>query len=86
MIWKIPKEGKMRVPGRVYASEELLEQIEQDKTLEQIKNVAHLPGIQRFSIAMPDAHQGYISLSYGVAEAKGFLLVGSRLWTGKKAG
>ncbi|MFP4116386.1 MAG: RtcB family protein [Candidatus Aenigmatarchaeota archaeon] len=57
--WKIPKTEKMNVPGRVYASEELLEQIKQDKTLEQIKNVAHLPGIYKYSIAMPDAHQGY---------------------------
>ncbi|MFB6216054.1 MAG: RtcB family protein [Candidatus Aenigmatarchaeota archaeon] len=58
-VWEIPKTGEMNVPGRVYASEELLKQIKQDKTLQQIKNVAHLPGIQKYSIAMPDAHQGY---------------------------
>lgn len=57
--WEIPKTEKMKVPGRVYASEELLKQIKQDKSLQQIRNVAHLPGIQKFSIAMPDAHQGY---------------------------
>ncbi len=57
--WEIPKEGGMRVPGKVYASDELIEQIKQDKTLEQIRNVAHLPGIYNYSIAMPDAHQGY---------------------------
>ncbi|MFP4116748.1 MAG: RtcB family protein [Candidatus Aenigmatarchaeota archaeon] len=57
--WEIPKEDGMNVPGRVYASEELLQQIKEDKTLEQIKNVAHLPGIYNYSIAMPDAHQGY---------------------------
>ncbi len=57
--WEIPREGGMNVPGRVYASKELLEHIKQDKTLEQIKNVAHLPGIYKYSIAMPDAHQGY---------------------------
>ncbi len=58
-IWEMKKEGGMNVPGRVYASKKLLEQIKQDRTLEQIKNVAHLPGIQKHSIAMPDAHQGY---------------------------
>lgn len=58
-IWEIPKEGGMNVPGRVFASKELLNHIKQDRTLEQIKNVAHLPGIQKYSIAMPDAHQGY---------------------------
>ncbi len=65
--WEIPKEEGMRVPGRVYASENLLEQIKQDKTLEQIKNVAHLPGIYKHSIAMPDAHQGYGFSIGGVA-------------------
>ncbi len=58
-VYEIPKEGKMNVPGRVYASEELLEEIKQDDTLEQVKNVATLPGIQKYSIVMPDGHQGY---------------------------
>jgi len=57
--WEIPKEGKMLVPGKIFASEKLLEDIKQDKTLEQVKNVAMLPGIIKASIAMPDAHQGY---------------------------
>jgi len=57
--WEIEQENEMNVPGRVYASEDLLKGIKQDKTLEQIKNVAHLPGIYKHSIAMPDAHQGY---------------------------
>lgn len=57
--WKIPKTGDMNVPGIVYASDKLIKQIKQDKTLDQIKNVAHLPGIYKNSIAMPDAHQGY---------------------------
>ena len=58
-IWKIEKEGKMKVPGKVFASDLLMGKIERDKTLEQIKNVACLPGIVDASLAMPDAHQGY---------------------------
>ncbi len=58
-IYEIPKSGDMKVPARVYASEKLLEKIKGDKTLEQIKNVASLPGIQEYAIALPDAHQGY---------------------------
>jgi tRNA-splicing ligase RtcB len=58
-VYEIPKEGKMLVPGMIYASEKLLESIKQDKTFEQVKNVAHLPGILKASIALADAHQGY---------------------------
>jgi tRNA-splicing ligase RtcB (3'-phosphate/5'-hydroxy nucleic acid ligase) len=58
-IWEIPKQGKMLVPGRIYASKELIGHIKKDKTLDQVKNVACLPGIVNFSLAMPDAHQGY---------------------------
>ena len=58
-LWEIPKTGGMRVPGRVYASERMLKDIQQDKSLEQVANVAHLPGIQKYSIAMPDIHWGY---------------------------
>ena len=58
-IWEIPKEGKMNVPGRIFASEKLIKDIKNDKTLEQIKNVACLPGIIQASIACPDAHRGY---------------------------
>ncbi len=58
-IWEIPREGEMKVPGRIYASEELIKSIRQDRTVEQIRNVSHLPGIYKYSIAMPDAHQGY---------------------------
>lgn len=63
----IEKEGKMLVPGVVFASDELFEKISQDKTLEQVKNVACLPGIVEKSIAMPDAHQGYGFSVGGVA-------------------
>lgn len=58
-VYEIPKEGKMLVPGIIYASEKLLESIKQDKSLEQVKNVAHLPGILKASIVLADAHQGY---------------------------
>src|SRR3989344_3723647 len=58
-IYEIPKEGKMNVPVIIYASEKILEDIKNDKTLEQAKNVAHLPGIINSSIALADAHQGY---------------------------
>ncbi len=58
-VFEIEKQGKMLVPGVVFASPSLFEKISQDKTLEQVKNVAQLPGIVEKSIAMPDAHQGY---------------------------
>lgn len=55
----LPQEGGMKVPGLVIATEDLFREIEIDKPLEQIRNVAHLPGIQKYSIAMPDIHWGY---------------------------
>ncbi len=58
-IYEIPKEGKMNVPARIFAGGIILSNIKKDKTLEQIKNVAMLPGILKYAIALPDAHQGY---------------------------
>ena len=58
-IWEIPRQDGMRVPGRVYADEAVLQGMKNDKTLRQCVNVAHLPGIQRYSITLPDGHQGY---------------------------
>ncbi|MFB6133620.1 MAG: RtcB family protein [Halanaeroarchaeum sp.] len=58
-VWEMPAEGDMNVPARVMASEPLLEEIKDDKTLEQIRNVTHLPGIQSPAVCMPDGHQGY---------------------------
>lgn len=55
----LPKEQLMRVPGLVIATESLLEDMEIEKPLEQVKNVAYLPGIVGYSIAMPDIHWGY---------------------------
>jgi tRNA-splicing ligase RtcB len=59
--WLLPVEYKrgMRVPGLIFASEEMLEIIGQDQALEQVANVAFLPGIVRYSMAMPDIHWGY---------------------------
>jgi len=56
--WEIPKAGDMRVPGLIFASKKLVEEMD-EKVFEQISNVAGLPGIQRASIAMADAHWGY---------------------------
>lgn len=66
-VHEIPKSGKMKVPGVVFASEKLFEKIKNDKTIEQVRNVAMLPGIVEKSIAMPDAHQGYGFCVGGVA-------------------
>ena len=49
----------MRVPARVYASEKMLAEISRDRSLEQLVNVATLPGIQKYALAMPDVHEGY---------------------------
>ena len=57
--WRIPREGEMRTDGVVFADEGLLEKIRQDKSLDQVANVACLPGIVGFSIGMPDIHWGY---------------------------
>ncbi|QLD87783.1 RtcB family protein [Natronomonas salina] len=60
-VWEIPQdqEAGMRVPARVLGSEALLEEISDDKTLEQLKNTTHLPGIRKYALCMPDGHQGY---------------------------
>lgn len=59
--WLIPQsyQPKMRVPGMVYADDALMEQIRQDNSLQQVANVATLPGIVGYSLAMPDIHWGY---------------------------
>jgi len=49
----------MRVPATIYAIEELIDDILQDRTLDQLMNVATLPGIQKEAIVMPDGHEGY---------------------------
>ncbi len=59
--WELPQsyQDGMRVPGRIFADDALLEQIKEDQALEQVSNVAFLPGIVGHSLAMPDIHWGY---------------------------
>ena len=57
--WDIPKSGAMKVPGRIFADEKLLEDIRGDDCIEQVANVACLPGVIGYSFAMPDIHLGY---------------------------
>ena len=57
--WLIPKRGKMRTEGLVYADEKMLAEIRKDASLQQVANVACLPGIVGRSMAMPDIHWGY---------------------------
>jgi len=57
--WGLPKEGKMRVPVRVYAKESMLAKMGEDRTLQQARNVATLPGIVDASLVMPDGHEGF---------------------------
>src|SRR5574337_993572 len=57
--WRIPREGKMRVDGIVYADELMLKEIQKDESLQQVINVSYLPGIIGHSLAMPDIHWGY---------------------------
>ncbi len=60
-LWEIPahERADMRVPARVFADEPILDAIGNDRSLEQLQNVATLPGIVGAAIAMPDIHQGY---------------------------
>ncbi len=57
-LYEIEKKGSMNVPGRIYANEKILQSIDIN-VLSQIENVASLPGIISYSLAMPDAHWGY---------------------------
>ncbi len=59
--WRIPQKYNpgMRVPGMVFADDELVEKMKTDRTLWQCVNVAHLPGIYKYAITLPDGHWGY---------------------------
>ena len=61
VVWELAAEARadMRVPARVFADRELIGQIAADRSLEQLQNVATLPGITGAALAMPDIHQGY---------------------------
>jgi len=70
-LWEIPKSFRsdMRVPARIYVSEKMLEDVESE-ALNQLINVASLPGIVKHSLAMPDIHTGYGFVIGGVAATK----------------
>src|SRR5512137_2246499 len=58
--WRIPKyKLGMRVPGMIFANEALLAKMQTDRTLWQCTNVAHLPGIYKHAVTLPDGHEGY---------------------------
>ena len=61
VVWELGVEARadMRVPARVFADRDLISQIAADRSLEQLRNVATLPGITGAALAMPDIHQGY---------------------------
>jgi len=60
-LWEIPKSFRqdMRVPARLYVSEKMLEDVFRDRSLDQLLNIATLPGVVNYSLAMPDMHEGY---------------------------
>jgi tRNA-splicing ligase RtcB len=57
--WRVPRAGGMRTDGLIFADAELMHDLEGDQCIQQVINVAHLPGIVGPSIAMPDIHWGY---------------------------
>lgn len=70
--WEIPRSYRsdMRVPVRIFATRQLLEQIKNDKSLEQATNAATLPGLVDRVVVMPDVHQGYGFPIGGVAATR----------------
>jgi tRNA-splicing ligase RtcB len=60
-LWEIPasERADMRVPARLFANPEIIDAIREDRSLDQLENVATLPGIVGAALAMPDIHQGY---------------------------
>jgi tRNA-splicing ligase RtcB len=78
-VFELPRRGEMRVPGRIYASRDLVDALD-EKVCMQVRNVAALPGIVGASHAMPDAHWGYGFPIGGVAafdpEAGGVISAG----------
>lgn len=65
--WELARTGSMRVPGRLYGTHNLIKALQKEGAIQQIANVATLPGILGASLAMPDAHQGYGFTIGGVA-------------------
>jgi tRNA-splicing ligase RtcB len=60
-IWEVPIAFSkyMRLPARIYADQKLLESMKRDETLTQAVNISQLPGLLKYSITLPDGHQGY---------------------------
>jgi len=58
-LWEVGKTGQMQVPARIYVSEKMLDEVFKDRSVGQLINVASLPGILNYSMAMPDIHEGY---------------------------
>lgn len=80
--WEVSKSfhKDMRVPARIYASEKMLDQIFEDKSLEQLVNVTTLPGIVKYAVAMPEMHEGYGQVIGGIFashEKKGVISPGA---------
>ena len=71
-LWEIPQTFRedMRVPARIYADDDLLEEALKEKSVEQLINTATLPGIVEYALAMPDIHQGYGFPIGGVAATR----------------
>jgi len=57
--WRVPRQGGMRTEGLIFADADLMRDLEGDDSIQQVANVAHLPGIVGPAIAMPDIHWGY---------------------------
>src|SRR3989449_435339 len=77
--WRIPRQGGMRTEGLIFADDQLMRDLEGDQAVQQVANVAHLPGIVGPAIAMPDIHWGYGFPIGGVAafdEAEGVVSPG----------
>lgn len=58
-VWKAEPEGEMKVPAYVFANDNIIEGVKKDRTLQQLRNVAGLPGIVKHALLMPDGHEGY---------------------------
>jgi tRNA-splicing ligase RtcB len=57
--WQVEPIGRMRVPGIIYTSARMLDQVRHEEALNQVANVATMPGILKAALAMPDIHWGY---------------------------
>src|SRR5512135_1598089 len=57
--WRVPRHGRMRTEGLIFADDKLMQTLRNDQAVQQVANVATLPGIVGASLAMPDIHWGY---------------------------